>query len=298
KSSGTQVRSESETMADTMTTALYIIVLAAWFCLMCVILRCCSDGEPQTIFFDLDPEIEMNLAVAGYHRKPVTAVVDGEPARFARVQVLGAAATAEEGRGGTRHEDLTLDGLELPAVTVPTAGAGDDLPAAQEVWSPILALRTFVEPLTSRASAAFRNFHVSFFDGQEEVGGVVAGGGASGDGGMAEGAEEDGGSDGIGERGRKERSAAAGGASGGDGDGGGAAAPEAVKVASAERCWPAVSGGVEFTGVSNGHERAAASAAERERAAGGEEDEEEVKVVDAGEMSSHGDLQDSHRVAV
>lgn len=65
-------------MADTMTTALYIIVLAAWFCLMCVILRCCSDGEPQTLFFDLDPE--MNLAVAGSHRKPaVTAVVDGEP---------------------------------------------------------------------------------------------------------------------------------------------------------------------------------------------------------------------------
>ncbi|CBN75150.1 hypothetical protein Esi_0070_0108 [Ectocarpus siliculosus] len=262
-------------MADTMTTALYIIVLAAWFFLMCVILRCCSDGEPQTLFFDLDPE--MNLAVAESHRKPsVTAVVDGEPARFARVQVLGAAATAEEGKGGTRHEDLTLDGLEIPAVTGRTAAAGDDLPAAQEVWSPILALRTFVEPLTSRASAAFRNFHVSFFDGQEEVGGVVTGG-ASGDGGMAARAEE-------------ERSSVAGTASGG----GGAAAPEAVRVASAERCWPAVPGGIEFADVSNEHERAAA--AERERAAG--EGEEEVKVADTGEMSSDGDLQDSHRVAV
>ncbi|CAM9934196.1 unnamed protein product [Ectocarpus sp. 13 AM-2016] len=260
-------------MADTMTTALYIIVLAAWFCLMCFILRCCSEGEPQTLFFDLDPD--MNLAVAG--RKPsVTAVVDGEPARFARVQVLGAAATAEEGKGGTRYEDLTLDGLEMPAVTGRTAAAGDDLPAAQEVWSPILALRTFVEPLTSRASAAFRNFHVSFFDGQEEVGGVVTGG-ASGDGGMAARAEEG-------------RSSAAGTPSGG----GGAAAPEAVRVASAERCWPAVPGGIEVADVSDGHERA--TAAERERAA--REGEEEVKVADAGEMSSDGDLQDSHRVAV
>ncbi|CAB1120062.1 unnamed protein product [Ectocarpus sp. CCAP 1310/34] len=260
-------------MADTMTTALYIIVLTAWFCLMCVILRCCSDGEPPTLFFDLDPEIDLT----GAGPKPsVTAVVDGEPARFARVQILGTAATAEEGKGGTRHEDLTLDGLEVPAVMGRTAAAGDDLPAAQEVWSPILALRTFVEPLTSRASAAFRNFHVSFFDGQEEVGKVVTGG-ASGDGGMAARAEE-------------ERSSAAGAPSGG---GGGAAAPEAVRVASAEQSWPAVPRGIDVADVSNGHERAAA--AERERAAG---EEEEVKVADAGEMTSDGDLQDSHRVAV
>lgn len=205
------------------------------------------------------------------------------------MQVLGAAASAEERKGGTRHEDLTLGGLEMPAVTDPTAAAGDDLPAAEEVWSPILALRTFVEPLTSRASAAFRNFHVSFFDGQEEVGGVVTGG----EGGMAAGVEEDGDGEGIGARGRKERSAVPGAASGGGG--GGASAPEAIRVASAERCWPAVSGGIEFTNVSNGHERPAAER-ERERAAGGEE--EEVKVADTGEMSSDDDLQDCNRVAV
>lgn len=56
----------------------------------------------------------------------------------------------------------TLDCLQVPN--------GDaTLPSAQAVWSPILALRTFVEPLTSAASAAFRNFQVSFHEQQESA---------------------------------------------------------------------------------------------------------------------------------
>lgn len=43
------------------------------FLLMCVVLRCCSDSESQSIF-DLE---EINLA-AGFNHKP-TAIVDGQP---------------------------------------------------------------------------------------------------------------------------------------------------------------------------------------------------------------------------
>lgn len=56
----------------------------------------------------------------------------------------------------------TLDCLEVPNTDA-------TLPSAQAVWSPILALRTFVEPLTSAASAAFRNFQISFHDQQESA---------------------------------------------------------------------------------------------------------------------------------
>lgn len=56
----------------------------------------------------------------------------------------------------------TLDCLEVPS-------ADTSLPSAQAVWSPILALRTFVEPLTSAASAAFRNFQISFHEQQESA---------------------------------------------------------------------------------------------------------------------------------
>lgn len=107
-------------------------------------------------------------------------------ARFARVQALGAStanaaaepgsAAAVDGGGHWQEGKVGLERLEILAPTDP-ASAGPPLPSAQEVWSPIIALRTFVEPLTSRASAAFRHFHVSFFDGVEEEGG---GGGVGG----------------------------------------------------------------------------------------------------------------------
>lgn len=57
-----------------------------------------------------------------------------------------------------------LERLQLPAVE-------PSLPSAAPVWSPMMALRTFVEPLTSRASAAaeqgaslLRRFTVSFYE--------------------------------------------------------------------------------------------------------------------------------------
>eukprot|EP00903_Cladosiphon_okamuranus_P006972 g6785.t1 len=141
---------------------------------MCVVLRCCSDTESQSIF-DLE---EINLSATGYHHKP-TAIVDGQPVRFARVQPLGDSSQAMSsvatapgggagGSNGSSHlqEEIALERLEMPIAT-------SALPSAQAVWSPILALRTFVEPLTSRASAAFRNFHVSFHDPEEEGAGVV-----------------------------------------------------------------------------------------------------------------------------
>ena len=43
------------------------------FLLMCVVLRCCSDGDSQSIF-DLE---EITLSAAGYDPKP-TAIVDGQ----------------------------------------------------------------------------------------------------------------------------------------------------------------------------------------------------------------------------
>ena len=61
----------------------------------------------------------------------------------------------------------TLDRLEVPS-------ADASLPSADAVWSPILALRSFVEPLTVAASAAFRNLHISFYDqgpAQQDSGG-------------------------------------------------------------------------------------------------------------------------------
>lgn len=104
-----------------------------------------------------------------------------EKARFARVQpldsisprpsatggasysatVAGAASAAIRNKSGGAGADATLDRLEMP--TAETA-----LPSAEAVWSPILALRTFVEPLTTRASSALRSFHISFH-GEGEV---------------------------------------------------------------------------------------------------------------------------------
>ena len=155
---------------------------------MCAVLRCCGDDGSQAMF-DLD---EINIS--SLYRKP-TAIVDGQPVRFARVQPLGdssalsgntsswsAASEAEAAESGSRgvmgtaehrQQELGLDRLKLSSPPVA-------LPSAEEVWSPIIALRTFVEPLTSRASAAFRNLHISFHD--PEGGGEAAGGGGNGGG--------------------------------------------------------------------------------------------------------------------
>lgn len=83
--------------------------------------------------------------------------------RFARVQPLDSSSrtphvAADPGSGrGESIQPEALDRLEVP-------GTDPALPSAEAVWSPILALRTFVEPLTARASAAIRNFHVSFHE--------------------------------------------------------------------------------------------------------------------------------------
>ncbi|CAM9094668.1 unnamed protein product [Scytosiphon promiscuus] len=166
-------------MADSTTTTLYVVVLAGWFGLMCIVLRCCSTDEDQLHLQD-HHEIDLSVLFNGLQPKPATTIVQGQPARFARVQALGANATAEPSAPAVdgehwREGELGLERLEIPAAT-DLASAGPPLPSAQEVWSPIIALRTFVEPLTSRASAAFRNFHVSFFDGSEEAGGSGVGG--------------------------------------------------------------------------------------------------------------------------
>eukprot|EP00904_Undaria_pinnatifida_P004284 jgi/Undpi1/13857/HiC_scaffold_9.g03508.m1 len=165
-------------MADNTTTALYIVVLVGWFLLMCIVLRCCQENEAQSIF-DLEHEINLS-AFAELQPKPLVCV-DGQPARFARVQpldsisprpsatggasysatVAGAASAAIRNKSGGAGADATLDRLEMP--TAETA-----LPSAEAVWSPILALRTFVEPLTTRASSALRSFHISFH-GEGEV---------------------------------------------------------------------------------------------------------------------------------
>lgn len=72
-------------------------------------------------------------------------------------------------------EDMVhIPGGVLNRLEVPNADS--TLPSAEAVWSPILALRTFVEPLTTRASAAFRNFHVSFHEQEEPAPRVRRGG--------------------------------------------------------------------------------------------------------------------------
>lgn len=57
--------------------------LARRFLLMCVVLRCCSDGESQSIF-DLE---EINLSATGYDHKP-TAIVDGQPVSVSLAAVI------------------------------------------------------------------------------------------------------------------------------------------------------------------------------------------------------------------
>eukprot|EP00752_Nemacystus_decipiens_P006993 g6272.t1 len=283
-------------MAVSMTTLLYVVVLAGWFLLMCVVLRCCSDSESQSVF-DLE---EIHLSAAGYYDKPTT-IVDGQPVRFARVQPLGespqavpgAATTAGSGNtsAGHHHEQMALEHLEIPIAT-------SALPSAQAVWSPILALRTFVEPLTSRASAAFRNFHISFHDPEEEEAdgvGVTTTSTLS-----AEAASPP--------QGAAVAAAAAGMADEERGDGGGrrkgelslaaalaeaaaTAAPEDVRVASAEHRFPPDSGGIELSVVSSGHDR--------EEGAGGGGDGERERVHTMEEMVERDEKDENRdRVAV
>lgn len=58
----------------------------------------------------------------------------------------------------------------LPRLEISTADP--PLPSAEAVWSPILAFRTFVEPLTSRAAAFLHGFNVAV--AQEEPGAAAA----------------------------------------------------------------------------------------------------------------------------
>lgn len=64
-------------MADSMTTTLYVVVLAGWFGLMCIVLRCCSTDEDQ-----LQDRHEIDLSVLFNELQPkpaTTAVVQGQP---------------------------------------------------------------------------------------------------------------------------------------------------------------------------------------------------------------------------
>lgn len=187
----------------------------------------------------------------------------------------------------SRHP-LSLERLEIPTGT-------SALPSAQAVWSPILALRTFVEPLTSRASAAFRNFHISFHEPEEEgVGGVttmstlpagaaapptppplpeaVAAAPAMDD-------EEQGGGARNGEERRKELSSPTAVRVA-------AVAPEEIQpAASAEPFWPAGSQGMEVSAVSNGHDRADGGGGDGER-----------KRADTAEMAEQGEREECRAV--
>lgn len=84
--------------------------------------------------------------------------MDSAPRPIAGAPALSADPERGQDEWGARVPDR--DGLEISV-------ADPSLPSAEAIWSPILALRTFVEPLTSRASAALRNFHVSFHEQAE-----------------------------------------------------------------------------------------------------------------------------------
>ncbi len=213
-----------------------------------------------------------------------------------------AAAAAESGsRGvlgaGDRQQELGLDSLKLPSQAVA-------LPSAEAVWSPILALRTFVEPLTSRASAAFRNFQISFHDPEGEAagGGVVAtasgrlaGAAAPTTTTTGDGEGKGGGTAMDGEERREERpappgaigavtTASAAAAADADAANADADAPkEELREASAGQFWHEGSGVMELSVGSIGHDRA-----------GGDEEKERTGAV---EMKDDGDG-DASRVAV
>lgn len=77
----------------------------------------------------------------------------------------GSAAEQKNGADAVvlaRNEALPV----LPRLEI--SSAEPPLPSAEAVWSPILALRTFVEPLTSRAAAFLHGFNVAV--AQEEPG--------------------------------------------------------------------------------------------------------------------------------
>lgn len=184
-----------------------------------------------------------------------------------------ATAAAAEAGGRSRSTNINplqknaaIEGLEKLTAADPSLA----LPSAQEVWSPILALRTFVEPLTSRASAAFRNFQVSFHDPEGEAAGAGGGGDGSRGSGSLEGGgreekattvaavavavsagDEEQGGDGAARRdGHRERQSTTA---------GGGAATEELRGASAEHFGPPESGEVALAVVSSGHDRTEAA---------------------------------------
>lgn len=106
-------------------------------------------------------------------------------ARFARVESLGSLDDPEiprDGGGGGKITTGMEPGIKKkmvqthggPLPTVDTSRAVDaPLPSAVAVWSPILALCSFVEPLTSRASALWNagHFNISFHEQEPTNGG-------------------------------------------------------------------------------------------------------------------------------
>lgn len=94
-------------------------------------------------------------------------------ATFARVQAFPPSDSAADEKNGMDTvvfaQNEALPRLELSSADPP-------LPSAEAVWSPILAFRTFVEPLTARAAAFLHGFNIQVAEEESGAAAVVEAG--------------------------------------------------------------------------------------------------------------------------